>query len=46
MTLESSRMFFRPNRRVWLISLTNAPIGHGRWAAFSDTEGGLFQEFP
>jgi hypothetical protein len=46
MTLESSGMFLRLDRHVWVISLTNAPIGQGRWAAFSDIEGGLFQEFP
>jgi hypothetical protein len=45
MTLESSRIFFRPARRVGVISLTNAYLGHRRWAAFSDIERRLFQEF-
>jgi hypothetical protein len=42
---ESTRMFFRPDRRVGIISLTNAYLGDGRWAAFSDIERRLFQEF-
>jgi hypothetical protein len=40
---ESTRMFFRPDRGV--ISFTNAYLGHDRWAAFSDIERRLFQEF-
>jgi hypothetical protein len=42
---ESTRMVFRPDRRVGIISLTNAYLGGGRWAAFSDIERRLFQEF-
>jgi hypothetical protein len=30
---------------VGVISLTNAYLGDGRWAAFSDIERRLFQEF-
>ena len=42
---ESTRMFFRPDRRVGVISLTNATSARGRWGAFSDIERRLFQEF-
>jgi CubicO group peptidase (beta-lactamase class C family) len=42
---ESTRLFFRPDRRVGVISLTNAYLGDGRWVAFSDIERRLFQEF-
>jgi hypothetical protein len=42
---KSTRMFFRPDRQVGMISLTNACLGGGRWAAFSDIERRLFQEF-
>ena len=38
-------MFFRPDRRVGVTSLTNAYLGDGRWAAFSDIERRLFEEF-
>jgi CubicO group peptidase (beta-lactamase class C family) len=42
---ESTRMFFRPDRQVGVISLTNAYLGNGRWTAFSEIERRLFQEF-
>jgi CubicO group peptidase (beta-lactamase class C family) len=42
---ESTRMFFRPDRRVGVVSLTNAYLGGPRWAAFRDIERRLFQEF-
>jgi CubicO group peptidase (beta-lactamase class C family) len=42
---ESTRMFFRPDRRVGVVSLTNAYLGGRRWAAFRDIERRLFQEF-
>jgi CubicO group peptidase (beta-lactamase class C family) len=42
---QSTRMFFRPDRGVGVVSLTNAYLGGRRWAAFSDIERHLFQEF-
>jgi CubicO group peptidase (beta-lactamase class C family) len=41
----STRMFFRPDRRVGVISLTNAYIGGGRWQSFTDIEVRLLEEF-
>jgi CubicO group peptidase (beta-lactamase class C family) len=41
----STRMFFRPDRRVGVISLTNAYLGDGRWTAFRDIELRLLDEF-
>ena len=41
----STRMFFRPDRRVGVISLTNAYLGDGRWEAFRDIEIRLLEEF-
>jgi hypothetical protein len=38
-------MFFRPDRRVGVISLTNAYIGGGRWDSFTDIEVRLLEEF-
>jgi CubicO group peptidase (beta-lactamase class C family) len=42
---ESTRMFFRPDRSVGVVTLTNAYLGGRRWAAFSDIERRLFQVF-
>ena len=42
---ETTRMFFRPDRGIGVVSLTNAYLGGRRWAAFSDIERHLFQEF-
>jgi CubicO group peptidase (beta-lactamase class C family) len=42
---ESTRMFFRPDRRVGVVSLTNAYLGGRRWGAFSEIERRLFREF-
>jgi CubicO group peptidase (beta-lactamase class C family) len=41
----STRMFFRPDRRVGVISLTNSYLGDGRWEAFRDIELRLLEEF-
>jgi CubicO group peptidase (beta-lactamase class C family) len=35
---ESTRMFFRPDLNVGVISLTNAYVGGHRWTAFIDIE--------
>jgi CubicO group peptidase (beta-lactamase class C family) len=42
---ESTRMFFRPDRRVGVVSLTNSYLGARRWRPFSDIERRLFAEF-
>ncbi len=42
---QSTRMFFRPDRRVGIVSLTNAYLGGRRWGAFSEIERRLFREF-
>jgi CubicO group peptidase (beta-lactamase class C family) len=41
----STRMFFRPDRRVGVISLTNRGLGGARWEAFRDIELRLLEEF-
>jgi CubicO group peptidase (beta-lactamase class C family) len=41
----STRMFFRPDRRVGVVSLTNSYCGGKRWESFSDIERRLFREF-
>ncbi len=41
----STRMFYRPDRRVGVISLTNAYLADGRWEAFRDIELRLLEEF-
>jgi CubicO group peptidase (beta-lactamase class C family) len=41
----STRMFFRPDRNVGVVSLTNAYLGDGRWDAFRDIELRLLDEF-
>jgi CubicO group peptidase (beta-lactamase class C family) len=41
----STRMFFRPDRRVGVVSLTNSYCGGNRWRTFSDVELRLFREF-
>jgi hypothetical protein len=41
----STRMFFRPDRRVGVVSLTNSYCGGKRWFSFSDIEKRLFREF-
>jgi CubicO group peptidase (beta-lactamase class C family) len=42
---QSTRMFFRPDRRVGVVSLTNAYLGGRRWGAFSEIERRLFRGF-
>ena len=42
---ESTRMFFRPNRRVGVVTLTNSYLNNQNWRAFSDIEQRLFEEF-
>ena len=41
----SSRMFFRLDRQVGVVSLTNAYLSGRRWDAFRDIELRLFDEF-
>jgi CubicO group peptidase (beta-lactamase class C family) len=41
----STRMFFRPDRRVGVVSLTNSYCGGQRWWTFTDIELRLFKEF-
>jgi CubicO group peptidase (beta-lactamase class C family) len=41
----STRMFFRPDRRVGVVSLTNSYLGGKRWYSFRDIELRLFKEF-
>ncbi len=41
----STRMFFRPDRRVGVVSLTNSYCGGKRWETFSDVEIRLLEEF-
>ena len=41
----STRMFFRPDRRVGVVSLTNSYLGGKRWDTFSDVEIRLLKEF-
>jgi CubicO group peptidase (beta-lactamase class C family) len=41
----STRMFFRPDKNVGVISLTNSYLGKHRWARFRDIELRLFDEF-
>jgi hypothetical protein len=38
-------MFFLPERRVGVVSLTNGGLEGHRWRAFSDIEERLFDEF-
>jgi len=42
---ESTRMFFRPDRRIGVVSLTNAYLSGRRWKAFSQIEHRLLGEF-
>ena len=41
----STRMFFRPDRRVGVVSLTNSYLGGKRWDTFSEVEIRLLKEF-
>jgi CubicO group peptidase (beta-lactamase class C family) len=41
----TTRMFFRPDKQVGVISLTNSYLGRHRWARFRDIELRLFDEF-
>jgi len=41
----STRMFFRPDRRVGVVSLTNSYCGGKRWSGCSDVEIRLLKEF-
>ena len=41
----STRMFFRPDRRVGVVSLTNSYCGGKRWDGFRDVELRLFKAF-
>jgi hypothetical protein len=38
-------MFFRPDRRVGVVSLTNSYLNSLNWNAFGDIERRLFDEF-
>jgi hypothetical protein len=42
---ESTRMFFRPDRRVGVVTLTNSYLNIQNWRAFSDIERTLFEAF-
>ena len=42
---ESTRMFFRPDRNVGVVTLTNAYLDGRKWTAFSDIERHLFAVF-
>ena len=42
---ESTRMFFRPDRGVGVVTLTNSYLNNQNWRAFSDIERGLFEAF-
>jgi CubicO group peptidase (beta-lactamase class C family) len=42
---ESTRMFFRPDKRVGVVTLTNSFTAGPNWRAFSDIERRLFAEF-
>jgi CubicO group peptidase (beta-lactamase class C family) len=41
----TTRMFFRPDRRVGIITLTNRSLGGPRWDAFRDIDLRLLEEF-
>jgi CubicO group peptidase (beta-lactamase class C family) len=41
----STRMFFRPNRDVGVVTLTNAYISGKQWASFTEIETRMFEEF-
>jgi CubicO group peptidase (beta-lactamase class C family) len=41
----STRMFFRPDRRVGVVSLTNAYLGGREWRNFTAVEVRLLEEF-
>jgi hypothetical protein len=38
-------MFFRPDRRVGVVTLTNSYLNNQHWTAFSDIERRMFAEF-
>jgi len=42
---ETTRMFFRPDRRVGVVTLTNSYLNNQNWRAFSDIEQRLFEAF-
>jgi CubicO group peptidase (beta-lactamase class C family) len=42
---ESTRMFFRPDMRLGVVTLTNSFTAGARWRAFSAVERRLFAEF-
>ena len=41
----TTRMFFRPDRRIGVVSLTNSSLGGPRWSAFRDIELKIFDEW-
>jgi CubicO group peptidase (beta-lactamase class C family) len=41
----SARMFFRPDARVGVVTLTNSYLNNQHWVAFSDIEARMFSEF-
>jgi CubicO group peptidase (beta-lactamase class C family) len=41
----TTRMFFRPDRRVGVVTLTNSYLDQHHWVAFSDIESRMFEEF-
>ena len=43
--MRARAYFFRPGRRVGVVTLTNSYLNHQNWQAFSNIEGRLFEEF-
>jgi hypothetical protein len=41
----STRMFFRTDARVGVVTLTNSYLNNQHWLAFSDIEARMFGEF-
>jgi hypothetical protein len=41
----TTRMFFRPDQRVGVVTLTNSYTNQQHWVRFSDIEAHLFAEF-
>jgi CubicO group peptidase (beta-lactamase class C family) len=41
----TTRMFFRPDERVGVVTLTNSYLNQQHWVAFSDIEARMFDEF-
>jgi hypothetical protein len=41
----ATRMFFRPDKQVGVVSLANSYLGAHRWKAFSEIELAVFDRF-